>query len=88
MDQTCFGSRGFFWPMSNPLFQGRRPLLIGRVDIGGGPPSHPPRRSIASASFILVTDPFWREGDLYTHDVRARDKCAGCLEWQAAQAGE
>ena len=25
MDQTCFGSRGFFWPMSNPLFQDRRP---------------------------------------------------------------
>ncbi len=23
MDQTCFGLRGFFWPISNPLFQGR-----------------------------------------------------------------
>jgi hypothetical protein len=22
MDQTCFGSSGFFWPISNPLFQG------------------------------------------------------------------
>ena len=22
IDQTCFGSRGFFWPTSNPLFQG------------------------------------------------------------------
>jgi hypothetical protein len=35
MDQTCFGSRGFFWSTSNPLFQGRRPLLIRRADIGG-----------------------------------------------------
>src|SRR5450631_3346863 len=35
MDQTCFGSRGFFWSMSNPLFQGRWLLLIGRTDIGG-----------------------------------------------------
>jgi hypothetical protein len=24
--QTCFGSRGVFWPMRNPLFQGRLPL--------------------------------------------------------------
>jgi len=31
MDQMCFGSRGFFWPMSNPLFQGRLPLLIERT---------------------------------------------------------
>jgi len=23
MDQTCLGWRGFFWPTSNPLFQGR-----------------------------------------------------------------
>jgi hypothetical protein len=36
MDQTRFGLRGFFWPMSNPLFQGSWPLLIGRT-----PPSHP-----------------------------------------------
>ena len=56
MDQTCFGSRGFFWPMSNPLFQGRRPLLIERIDIGGAPPSRPPLRSIASVSFIPRTD--------------------------------
>src|ERR1700730_17530963 len=74
MDQTCFGSRGFFWPMSNPLFQGRRSLLIGGTDIGGAPPSRPPRRSIASASFILsdqssapkealATGGFWREAD-------------------------
>jgi hypothetical protein len=58
MDQTCFGSRGFFWPMSNPLFQGRRPLLIERIDIGGAPPSRPPLRSIASVSLILVADPY------------------------------
>jgi hypothetical protein len=51
MDQTCLGSRGFFWPTSNPLFQGRWPPLIQRADIGGAPPSRPPRRSIASASF-------------------------------------
>jgi hypothetical protein len=23
IDHTCLGSRGFFWPTSNPLFQGR-----------------------------------------------------------------
>jgi hypothetical protein len=34
MDQTCFGSRGFFWPMSNPLFQGRRLRSIARTGIG------------------------------------------------------
>jgi hypothetical protein len=42
MDQTCFGSRGFFWPMSNPLFQGRWPRSTGRADIEGSsatPPS-------------------------------------------------
>jgi hypothetical protein len=41
MDQTCFGSRGLFWPMSNPLFQGRWPRSAGRTGIGGlrTPPS-------------------------------------------------
>src|ERR1700692_2639347 len=34
MDQTCFGSRGFFWPMSNPLFQGRWSLPTGRTSMG------------------------------------------------------
>jgi hypothetical protein len=56
MDQTCVGSRGFFWPMINPVFQGRRPLLIERIDIGGALPL----RSTASVSSILVTDPHWR----------------------------
>jgi hypothetical protein len=65
MDQTCFGSRGFFRPMSNPLFQGRRPLLIGRIDLGGAPPSRPPLRSTASISFILVTDPYWRKAAVW-----------------------
>jgi hypothetical protein len=64
MDQTCFGSRGFFGPMSNPLFQGRRSRLIGRTDIGGAPPSRPPRRSIASALFIPVNGRLWREADI------------------------
>ena len=48
MDQTCFGSRGFFWPMSNPLFQGRWHRPTGRSGIRDPPPSRPPRRSIAS----------------------------------------
>ena len=60
MDQTCFGSRGFFWPMSNPLFQGRCPRSTGRTGIGGPPPPRPPRRSIASESFIPKTDHCWR----------------------------
>jgi len=33
MDQRCFASRGFFWPMNNPLFQGRWDRLIGRAAI-------------------------------------------------------
>jgi hypothetical protein len=33
MDQTCFGSGGFFWPISNPLFQGRWLLSVGRTDM-------------------------------------------------------
>src|SRR5258705_9858970 len=33
---------GFFWPMSNPLFQGRWPRSTGRADIGGPPPPRPP----------------------------------------------
>ena len=75
MDQTCFGSRGFFWPMSNPLFQGRWSLPAGRTSMGTPPPPSPPRRSIASALFIAVeefgfprtdfpTDRFWREADV------------------------
>jgi hypothetical protein len=52
MDQTCFGPRGFFWPISNPLFQGRWPLLIAPTGIGRAPPPRPPRRSIASVSYI------------------------------------
>jgi hypothetical protein len=55
MDQMCFGSRGFFWPMSNPLFQGRWPRSMGRTDIRCPPPSRPPRRSIASVSFIRLS---------------------------------
>jgi hypothetical protein len=50
MDQTCFGSSGFFWPISNPLFQGRRLLQVGCTDMGMPPPSRPPRRSTASKS--------------------------------------
>jgi hypothetical protein len=71
MDQTCFGSRGFFWPMINPLFQGRWHRLIGRAAIRDPPPSHPPRRSIASELFIAAEQPsfptefltgrYWRE---------------------------
>ena len=61
MDQTCFGSRGFFWPISNPLFQGRWPLSIGLKGIGDPPPPRPPRRSIASGSLIPTIDRFWRE---------------------------
>jgi hypothetical protein len=60
MDQTCFGSRGFFWPMSNPLFQGRCPRSTGHTGIGGPPPSRPPRRSIATGSFIPKTGHCWR----------------------------
>jgi hypothetical protein len=70
MDQTCFGPRGFFWPMSNPLFQGRWPRSTLRTSIEGPPPPRPPRRSIASVSFIptersgfpvsvLATGHFW-----------------------------
>ena len=54
IDQTCFGSRGFFWPISNPLFQGRWPRSIAHTGIGGPPPSRPPLRSIASALFITT----------------------------------
>jgi hypothetical protein len=82
MDQTCFGLRGFFWPMSNPLFQGRRPLLIGRVNIGGAPPSRPPRRSIASVSFIRVTAPFWHKAATRL-DV---DKMIFCPCWMKSAA--
>ena len=54
MDQTCFGSRGFFWPISSPLFQGRWSLPTARTSMGAPPPSRPPRRSIASASFMMT----------------------------------
>src|SRR6266436_6505749 len=80
MDQTCFGSRGFFWPMSNPLFQGCWPRLTGRTGIGGPPPPRPPLRSIASVIFIpteqsgspkkvLATDHFWRKAAVRTQAV-------------------
>jgi hypothetical protein len=62
MDQTCFGSRGFFWPMSNPLFQGRWDRLIGRAAIRDTPPSRPPRRSIASELFIAAEQPSFPYG--------------------------
>jgi hypothetical protein len=58
MDQTCFGSRGFFWPMSRPLFQGPWSLPTARTSMGAPPPARPPRRSIASASFI-TTKAIW-----------------------------
>ncbi len=80
MDQTCFGSRGFLWPMSNPLFQGRWPRSTELAGIEGRPPPRPPRRSIASGSFIpteqsgfpkkiLATDHFWREVAAREHRV-------------------
>jgi hypothetical protein len=39
MDQTRFGSSGFFWPISNPLFHGRWRLPVGYTDMGRPPPS-------------------------------------------------
>jgi hypothetical protein len=62
IDQTCFGSSGFFWPTSNPLFQGCR-RLIGRADMCGAPPSRPPRRSIASVSILLGREPINARAD-------------------------
>jgi hypothetical protein len=58
MDQTCFGSRGFFWPMSNPLFQARWPLLIERTGMRDPPPPRPPRRSNPSVS-LYADWPVW-----------------------------
>jgi len=57
MDQTCFGSRGFFWPMSKPLFHGRWHRTTGCTGIRRPPPSHPPRRSIASERLIAAERP-------------------------------
>src|SRR4029078_7334622 len=37
IDHTCLGSRGFFWPTSNPLFQGCRPRPAGRAGIRDPP---------------------------------------------------
>jgi hypothetical protein len=51
MDQTCFGSRGFFWPMSNPWFQGRWPGLIGRTGMERPPP--PAHRVALSRAYDL-----------------------------------
>jgi len=48
IDHTCLGSRGFFWPTSNPLFQGRWHRSTGRAGMRDPPPSRPPRRSIVS----------------------------------------
>jgi hypothetical protein len=42
MDQTCFGWRGRFWRMSNPLFQGRWSLPTERTSMGVPPPPRPP----------------------------------------------
>ena len=49
--QTCFGSRGFFWPISNPLFQGGRSRSIGRTGIGNPPP--PAHRVALSRAYDL-----------------------------------
>jgi hypothetical protein len=57
MDQTCSGSRGFFWPMSNPLLQGRWSLPTGRTGMGVPPPPLPPRRSTASAALYQPSSP-------------------------------
>lgn len=50
IDHTCFGSRGFFWPTSNPLFQGLGLGLTRRTGMEDPPPSRPPCRSSKSGS--------------------------------------
>lgn len=71
-EMMCFGPRGFFWPISNPLFQGRWSLRKGHSGIRVPPPPNPPRRSTARAisqpkMYALttpkrtsLTDRFWR----------------------------
>jgi hypothetical protein len=78
MDQTCLGSRGFFWPISNPLFQGRRGRSIGRTGIGVL--HHPAHRaallrayglyrlSSLSSQESLRTDRNWREAAVRQKD--------------------
>jgi hypothetical protein len=53
MDQTCFASRGFFWPISNPLFQGRLSLPTGRTGMGAPPP--PARRVAPSRALYIIS---------------------------------
>ena len=69
MDQTCFGSRGFFWPMSNPLFQGRWPLLIGRTGIGDL--RHPPSASLYRERMTLYRLSSLALPRMYAHDHRS-----------------
>ena len=53
IDHTCLGSRGFFWPTSNPLFQGRWHRSTGRAGIRDPPPT-PPSASLYSERMTLV----------------------------------
>ena len=55
MDQTCFGSRGLFWPMSNPLFQGRWTLPTGRTSMAVSFAT-PPSASLYGEHGIIATN--------------------------------
>ena len=48
IDHTCLGSRGFFWPTSSPLFQGRWHRSTGLRAYETLRQPRPQRRSIAS----------------------------------------
>ena len=67
MDQTCFGWSGFFWPTSNPLFQGRERSLTGRAGIAV-PPPHRPSASLCCERIIIATH------ELCSHSNEHRDR--------------
>jgi hypothetical protein len=52
MDQTCFGSRCFFWPMSNPLFPGSW-TSVDRAYRHRGCSATPPSASLYRERIIL-----------------------------------
>ena len=67
MDQTCFGWSGFFWPTSNPLFQGRERSLTGRAGIAV-PPPHRPSASLCCERIMIATH------ELCSHSNEHRDR--------------
>src|SRR5260221_12902196 len=67
MHQTCFGWSGFFWPTSNPLFQGRERSLTGRAGIAV-PPPHRPSASLCCERIMIATH------ELCSHSNEHRDR--------------